>query len=152
VWTAGLNGGVVDIAVVAAGQKYTDEEMLEALRTAAKVDGIDRPMTQVRYDELRPSFDGPSGLSIIKRYGTWREALLAADLPANKASGHKPHWTAEELLDWVARFLAEPAAGKSYSAYVSWAQVTRDAPSGPTIRNKFGKWSTALEAVQERRA
>lgn len=143
---------MVDIALVAAVQKYSDEQMLKALRTAAEVDGAERPLTQVRYDALRTTFDGPSGLTIIKRYGGWRAALRAAGLPANRASGHKPHWTEEELLDWVARFVDEPTAGTSYSAYVAWAQTTRDAPSGPTIRNKFGKWSTALAAVEERRA
>ncbi|UMG91671.1 hypothetical protein [Nocardioides sp. TF02-7] len=132
---------------MAPAQKYTDEQLLRALRRAAEVDGVSRPMTQVRYDELRVAFDGPSGFAVIRRYGTWRAALQAAGLPANRASARRPNWTEAELLEWLRRFLAHPTAGSSYSAYVAWAQTTRDAPSGPTIRNKFGKWSTAVAAA-----
>ena len=133
---------------MAASQKYSDVAMLAALQSAA--DGRDQPLTAAGYDAVRLTVGGPSALAVIKRFGTWRAALHAAGLAANEASGHRRHWTEEELVGWVAAYLATPSATGSYSSYTTWATAVPGAPSGPTVRNAFRTWVTARTAAEER--
>lgn len=125
-----------------AQQKYTDQQMLDALRTAA--DGLDTPLSAKSYDALRPT-GAPSGLTINKRFGGWNASLQAAGLPTNQASGHKAHRSDADLAAWVARYLADPETTGSYGGYEAWSKHSPDAPSAHTIRNRFRTWSAALD-------
>jgi hypothetical protein len=130
-----------------AVQKYTDSQMLDALRATAA--GTEEPLTATGYDALR-SADAPSSQAIIRRFGRWRDAQQRAGLASNRASGHTAHWSDEELIGWVARYLADPTTSGSYGGYLAWAQAVDGAPSGATIRIRFKKWSTVRAVVAAR--
>lgn len=127
-----------------AQQKYTDQQMLAALRSAAE--GLDVPLSAKAYDAKRPA-GAPSGLTINKRFGGWNASLQAAGLPTNQASGHKAHRTDADLAGWVARYLADPETTGSYGGYATWSKAHEDAPSAHTIRNRFRTWSAAVKAA-----
>lgn len=128
-----------------AVQRYTDEEMLAALRAAAG--DRDEPLTTTAYDAHHAAHGGAGRLTIIKRFGTWRAALGAAGVRANEASGHTAHWTEATMVEWVAEYLAEPGTTGSYAGYAEWAKARAGAPSGATIRNRFGGWAAARKAA-----
>lgn len=129
-----------------AQQKYSDQQMIDALRTAA--DGLDAPLSAKAYDTLRPA-GAPSGLTINKRFGGWNASLEAAGLPTNQASGRKADRTDADLADWVGRYLADPETTGSYGGYADWSKKQKGAPSAHTIRNRFRTWSAAVEAAND---
>jgi hypothetical protein len=60
---------------------YTPDDLIRILRVVAERNG-GRPLSWRQYDRLRDD-DHPSGNTFRQPYyfGTWREALRAADLP-----------------------------------------------------------------------
>lgn len=83
----------------------------------------------------------PCSQTYIAHFGTWRDALIAAGLPAYNRC--RKGITDEELLDILHRLAKE--IGKTPSAYdlgkYEWA------PSVSTYMRHFGSWNQALECA-----
>lgn len=131
-------------------QKYSDEQLIAALRQVAQTVG--EPMSRERYEAVqqREAQELPMWLTITKRFGSWNEACARAGLRVNaQHTGRPPTWDRDSVAVAVATFLADPAAsGSSYDAYSAWAKGQHDAPSGPTVRNVFGTWNLAKSAAK----
>ena len=139
----GSNGAVV----TPAHRRYREPEMLDALRAAAAevAGGPDgKPLTKTAYDAYQRDHGGPSGIWLIRHFGTWRAAVLAAGLPANARMGRRAQYSDGDLAASVASYLATPGATGSYAGYEEWAAGC-GAPSGPTLRARFGTWNAARE-------
>lgn len=139
----GSNGAVV----TPEHRRYREPEMIEALRAAAaEVAGgaAGKPLTKTGYDAYQRDHGGPSGIWLIRHFGTWRAAVLAAGLPANARMGRRAQYSDGDLASAVASYLASPGATGSYAGYEEWAAGC-GAPSGPTLRARFGTWNAARE-------
>ncbi|TDS83005.1 hypothetical protein [Nesterenkonia aurantiaca] len=125
-----------------------------------------------RYQELRSQFltaqtaapgrgrnVWPVGTStILKRAsGSWSAALqnvgLAASSRARPSGFGTARFSHEQFRTALRDFTAQGAGAgftTSYQSYVDWRKLQRqqgrtDLPSGASIRNTYGSWSTALE-------
>lgn len=120
--------------------KYQEAELLDGLRAAAAALG--EPLTVGRYDAYRETHPGlASRIWLIRYFRTWVEACTRAGIAVNKTHSASSRWTDEEMLSYVAAYLAEPASTGAYAGYEAWAKQIEDAPSGPSLRARFGKWS-----------
>jgi len=115
--------------------RYTDEDLLDALRSfAAEHDG--RPPTAPEADD--PETGLPTAATFARRFGSWNAAIAAA--------GFDPRFrrrSDEELLDDL-RSLVETAGEHPTAAAV------RDHPDmakPPTYKARFGSWTEALDAA-----
>lgn len=129
-----------------AAQRYSDEQMLEALRAAASVTG--QPMSTGAYTGVQRGGDLPTWTAIKHRFGSWNAACRQAGLEVTVQSGRPPTWTTDDVRRVVAEFLADPEVSSSaITAYEAWARPRPDAPSSQTVRNTFGSWSAAKESA-----
>ena len=125
--------------------KYSDEELLEALRLA---EAFESPVTGPFFSELvsRGLIDAPGFQTVAKCFGTWKNACELAQI--NYVESVRPSyenkWTDNELLGWLIRFLLNKEFGKGVDEYDAWRiETMNDAPSGAHLRNTFGTWLDA---------
>ena len=122
---------------------FSDGAILAHLREAARQRG--EPLTVRGYEEVRTSFGGASAPLVLQRFGTWRQACARAGIAAGQSvrRSYPRRWTSAELVQAVAAYLAQGGARGSFADYERWARSTERAPSGQTIRTRFGTWSRA---------
>lgn len=122
--------------------RWTRPEILDAIRRAAQTES---PLSYARYDEIRVahSIDGPSAIRILQIFDSWSAACREAGVQHGRRirGTYTRRWTAEEMLDHLARFLRHSTTG-SLDAYNAWSRE-HDAPGGQTIRQQFGSWGEA---------
>jgi hypothetical protein len=130
-----------------AQQKYSEEQMLEALRQAASVVG--QPMSTGAYESVQKDHGLPMWLTIVNRFGGWNAACATAGLQVNSQhKGKAATWDKAPASAAVARFLADPnVESESFTAYSAWAKQRPGVPSGPTVKNVFGTWNAAKAAA-----
>lgn len=131
--------------------KYPDSEMVAFLQEAsATKDGPLSIEDYRRYAERRSTDDGrswPSIYTFIRRFGSWRKALIRASLPVNSSgpSSIKPKFSKQDCIDALgeaARTLAEPP---TITAYDELARNSNGRlPSALTVKNRLGSWYSAL--------
>ena len=115
--------------------KYADSELLDGLREAATTQG--EPLTVAAYDSFRAARpELASGIWVIRHFGSWVTACQRAGVRTNTTRSTSSKWTDEELVGFVAAYLAASPSG-SYAGYQAWAQETPGAPSGPTLRSRL---------------
>lgn len=148
--------------------------VLETIRTGLRGVKQDPSLTlsASRYEKLRGEFieehqidagKGKAlwpvgGTTILKRAsGSWSQALAHAGLAAStgpRPTGFgKARFTPEQFSQAIAEFTEQAqreGTSTSYQNFVSWRKDKlgtgrKDIPSGPSIRNTFGSWSSALK-------
>lgn len=132
------------------GQQYSDEQMLDALRTVAAELRTER-LTRDQYDETRAGRGGlPSGARVMQRFGTWSEACRQAGLAVRGyRTGRERQWSRDDMLAAVMDYLREPGNAGTGWEYEVW-RAGRDAPGVPTLRMVFGTWSAAKAEALDR--
>jgi hypothetical protein len=137
-------------------RNYTDTELIECLRTAAReLGGVLAAYTYTDFARGRSFEDGrpwPTHQTMALRFGTWRDAVVAAGLPANERSPiYGRHvFTDEHCIDAileVERALGKVPTNLEYEAYAR--EQNGAIPSGATVRHRLGGWSGALRRVGE---
>lgn len=155
-------------------------EALDAVRAARAALDHDSTLTisAQRYERVRSEFLDAHGIrsgkgmniwpvgrtTILKRAGgSWSEALRSAGLAVTtgpQATGFgAAKFTQEQFATAVRDFTKDAAArgaSTSYQNYVDWRKRQRDAgrtdlPSGPSLRNTYGSWSSALSEAASRK-
>jgi hypothetical protein len=142
--------------------RYSRYHIIRALRRHANEDGT---LTHDQYNARRRPNE-PSGARVCQRYG-WAFALEMAGLDGGKQfPRHRAdRWTEEECIDAVQQCYQDLAAeipldtGRlTYHQYEVWQSERAgarapglthrgEAPSGTTLRNRFGTWSEICEAA-----
>lgn len=130
-----------------ANQRYTDGEVARALRTAARIAG--EPLSVGKYDKIRSTFEGPSAIRLIQRFGSWNAACEAAGVKAGEAKrSYAKKWDRDQIVALVKQYLREP--GKpSFAKFSIWLKQIKDAPSAATCRNVGQSWSSLLKSAQD---
>ena len=133
------------------GHRSIMDGLQELSRRRARKQGLDGlvRVPKSAWDEWRDPDTLPSSIRIMQRYGTWIDACITAGVPVlrhERRSGAPRQWTDDELVDWLARFVADPAGGRSVAEFDRWARSQRDAPSSQTVRNRLGGWNAARKA------
>ncbi|MGA2930426.1 MAG: hypothetical protein ABSG43_31480, partial [Solirubrobacteraceae bacterium] len=128
-----------------AATAYSDEELLAPLRCLGaqlgKAPGVER------YRALRRQQGGlPDAGTILKRFGTWSEAVQAAGFtpnnrPASPRMGARVI-TDEEIRRELWRVASIVGHAPSYAEYAALARR----PSPGAIRLRCGGWTAALKA------
>lgn len=142
-----------DVARVFVRQKpkahvqYTDAVIVESLRSASVLQG--EPMSKVAYDEYVEVFGGPSGVLLMKRFGSWKAACRAAALAVHPSRGNtRRRWSQGQLVEVLIEYFRSPGARGTLDDYCRWAGEDKPVrPSGPTILNRFGSWTAAKRAA-----
>lgn len=126
--------------------QYTDEDVADALREAfgyAQYNGIEY-LSHALYRKLHRAglVTGPNPSRLIQRYKTWNNVCRMAGVPHGEAPENRVYtskWDDVELLDWVARGIAEFGDDCTYKEFEAWlaSQSADGAPSAMTIRNRF---------------
>ena len=132
-------------------QRYSDDELTAFLREASTTSAkVVTMKVYTEYAEGKKTADGrawPTHQTFAKRFGSWRGALQAAGLKANRPApmtGNLRYGEAEcvEAIHAAARALGKvPTAAE----YFTFAKDSEGAfPSQATIRNHCGTWFEAL--------
>ena len=151
-----------------AGFRIRDEAIAAGLQVVAR--RVRHSPTTADYTHHRELLWGterhaiPSVATILRRFGTWDNALVFAELPprmgrptTGRRSGPKEPWmTTTIALKAMVRALREVGDRLSPRKYITWRQnvlqddysQARALPSLSTILLRFGSWSQALSAAR----
>lgn len=134
-----------------ARKKYSDEELLEVLRTASvTMGGVLSAQGYTAFARGRKMRDGrrwPTHQTHALRFGSWRGAVNAAGLAANPSSPIAGQTIFEDGHCIDALRAAARALGHTPTAdeYEEFARVSNGAlPSQATVRHRLGRWYQAL--------
>ena len=119
-------------------QLFSDQDLLDILRQAAeKVDG---PLSVAKYQKLKIQ---PTVAIFIKRFGTWNKACELAGVEHGVAvrNNYKRAHSEEDMLAFVASYLADPRTNGSATGYEEWQRKVEGAPSLSLIRQRVGTWN-----------
>lgn len=140
------------------GRTYSDADIRAALTEVwSGMDDArrDRGMSREYYDAqiaMLEAADGRSrpvsALLTQRRFRTWREACESIGARAGRSPvvPNEVVYTPEQAAVAVSRYIAE-TGDTTYAGYVEWAKAHPGQPSGPTVRNRYGKWSEARRAA-----
>ncbi|KQO38897.1 hypothetical protein ASF05_03180 [Aeromicrobium sp. Leaf245] len=127
-----------------AYERLSDEQAIAAIAEAGT---YEYPLTGKMYTELLRAglVDGLSIPRIHQRFGSWRDACERAGVEAGATSRaeYARRWSAEDMAETMADFLAATGGSVSVTAFDDWATALPDVPSAQTVRNCFGGWNEA---------
>ncbi|SFA56422.1 Sigma-70, region 4 [Rhodococcoides kroppenstedtii] len=130
-------------------KKYTNNELFESLKAAAaRTVGN---LTAASYDEyVRAESTLPDGRArpgkqtMLLRYGSWREALLAAGLTPNPHSGPAKDFDEVAAVQSVVDYWRAVGGPPTVEGYDEWQRHRIGYPSSATIRKLTGSWNLLL--------
>jgi hypothetical protein len=125
--------------------QHTDQELMRCLRRASRA--LRGVLTVAAYNEFAQEEDCPSSQTHINRFGSWREALVAAGLKAHPSSGvaGRGRFTPEACAKAVRRARRELAKVPTALEYEAFARDGGGrSPSLSTVRKVCGSWEEAL--------
>jgi hypothetical protein len=117
---------------------FSDEDLLTILRLSAEK--IGGPLTCNAYRKLEIQ---PTVAIFIGRFGTWKNACDKAGVTPGRAmrSNYTRAHSEEDMLAFVASYLADPRTNGSADGYEEWQRKVDGAPSLTLIRQRIGKWN-----------
>lgn len=126
---------------------YSDDELLEAVRTSARIHG--RCTTETYRADYMAGLVDPSPRVFPMRFGSWREALRLAGCGTRVRRGPTAVFTPERCLDAV-RIVADDLGRlpslNEYRAYrTQWPD--QKLPCDALVRERLGGWLGALESL-----
>lgn len=117
--------------------RFTKAEVLRTLRRAAKDVGS---ITSADYRRWASDREAPSLTEVVVLFGSWKVALIEADLLGMLAKDQKCE-IIQALLD-----ASDELHPLTSTAYAKWAR-TYQRPSITKVVRRFGSWSQALEEI-----
>ena len=127
--------------------KWTDEQVFEALRTAAT---FEYPLGRKKYEALLNAGEvqGPSGARVEQLFG-WAKACEMAGVETRQARrDYQSTWTDDDLRYFAREYLRGAGPTASFAGYDTWRRRAQlPAPSSQTLRNRLGRWVSIKRAV-----
>lgn len=115
---------------------YSDTQLAAAVASAAAELG--EPLTASAYDTWQRGHDAASPALLIRRFGSWNEACARAGVATNKTRSTSRRWSDDDVVAIVASYLSSPGSAGTFADYSEWAKRNDGAPSGATLRQRFG--------------
>ena len=117
---------------------FSDEDLLDILRQAATQ--VEGSLTVNKYQKLKIQ---PTVAIFLGRFGTWNNACERAGVEHGRAmrDNYKRAHTEEDMLAYVASYLADPRTNGSAQGYDIWQRKVDGAPSLALIRQRIGRWN-----------
>jgi Homeodomain-like domain len=141
--------GVLCRARRTSSQIYSDEELLDALRTAAL--DAPSPLSIESYSLWVQHAGGerrwPGSEAIKLRFGGWRRALGRADLPTNSRHGPQAGYRYGDVVTAVAAAWRELGRYPSVTRYDAWRAGRAQLPVAATARHFVRSWDDILLAA-----
>ena len=141
--------GVLCRARRASSQLFSDEELLDALRTAAL--DVPSPLSIDSYNLWVQQRGGgqrwPGSEAIKLRFGGWRRALARADLPTNSRRGPQAGYRYADVVAAVAAAWRELGRYPSVNRYDAWRAGRAQLPVAATARRFVKSWDDILVAA-----
>jgi hypothetical protein len=133
--------------MVAACERWTDDEMLAALRGVASAFG--KCTTGTYWEAYESGWPIPTPTIVMHRFSGWSNALAAADLPTRGPSRHyRTRIPNEALWSEVRRCAAAIGQIPPTEQYDAWARSC-GAPCLSLVRRRLGGWRTVLRELSE---
>jgi len=127
---------------------WSDEPLLQALRAASTKS---TPLTTASYNALvsQNQIEGPTAQIMYKRFGSWREACIAAGVRCGEAphDNYTSKWSKSDLEALVVDFLFSPEHGGMFGEFESWLGDQEYAPSAATFRSRLGHWDSMKQTA-----
>lgn len=140
---------VLERAPRSASKRYSKEDLIASLREAASSSSGN--LTAVAYENFvqthKTLADGrprPGKQTMALRYGSWRAALEAAELPANPPSGPQKEFDEAAAVDAVVRCWRATGRPPTSNSYDEWQRGHEGLPSAATVRKLTGSWNVLL--------
>lgn len=126
-----------------AEQQWSDEQILDAIRTTAT---YAYPVSAADYERLLMSGEvtGPSVARITQRFANWGRACRSAGVEPRppRRQHYQSRWTDEDMLAFVRDYLNDPDQPGTFAGYDPWRrQAGVEAPSSALLRTRMGSWS-----------
>ena len=127
-----------------ADQRFTNEDLLDILKKVSKK--YKQPLTVKLYQS---SGVVPTVAVYLTRFGSWNNACEQAGVVHGKAlrNNYKRAHSEQDLLDFVASYLADPRTNGSAAGYETWQRNVAGAPSLSLVRQRLGKWNEIKEIL-----
>lgn len=150
-WVDWCRRAGVTPAVKRRALKFTDDDLQDVLwacHLARPPEQQTWPLTEAAYIEWASGQTGklPHHRTFSLRYGTWRAAIEAANLPATPRSNDVLMNTTEAIRAAQSE-CSSPRSPLSAAAYERWANGHPDRPSLSTIIRDHKTWRAAQEAA-----
>lgn len=116
--------------------EFSDDRL--AADVAAAAADLGEPLTAASYDAWQRARDAASPALLIRRFGSWNQACARAGVATNKTRSTSRRWSDDDVVAIVRTYLRAPGSTGSYADYSAWAKEQDDAPSGATLRQRFG--------------
>ncbi len=131
----------------ARGQRYSDQELLAALRAAAL--HLASPMGHDAYRSWAHgrSRDGrpwPGTQVAMQRFGGWRNALARAGLPTNRGGGPRTTYDLDDAVAAITTAWRELGRYPSVVEYDAWRAGRSGIPASATVRRFAASWDDLL--------
>jgi len=117
---------------------YKQEDMIQSLQTCYHQYGH---ISKRLYETFAKEHKKPSESAISNKFGSWNEALQAAELPLNAV--RKKTYKKEEMITVLRTCYEEHDKTITLEIYEKWRKTEH--PASQTIVNYFGSWLEALE-------
>lgn len=135
-----------EMAVVNTGRtRWTDEQLLDALRSVAVDGGVTVNAYKAAYARAKRG-SLPSTALFTHRFGTWNTALEAAGLERGKANRTYEQVTAAGCLMALEDCMIDTGHVPTYREYEEWAK-RNGAPSGTLLRIRCGGFMAAVDEL-----
>ena len=113
---------------------WTKEEALAALRSWIREHG-----GIPRSEDWTAGAGRPGRMTLVRLFGSWREALIAAGV--DDPPGRR--WTRCEALESLCKWMAV----HGQPVFNDWCPAPPGCPSRSTLQLLFGSWSAAMQAA-----
>jgi uncharacterized protein (DUF433 family) len=128
------------------GKRYSDDDLLNAIKFVGEITG--RTPSIVAYSKVREQHpELPSTALFLKRMSSWNEAVRRAGFEPNKrnewAGFGARHFSDDDMIAAIRAVRDKLGYLPSINEYNE--HRTADAPSGQTLRLRFGNWLTILQ-------
>jgi hypothetical protein len=132
---------IADLATRHGGrEKYSDEDLLQAIRRVADV--IGEVPSSTSYQRSARDLGLPSLATVANRFGTWTAAVWAAGMTPHASNGSQTQrWSPDVCWRTLVNLTTDLGGPPTMDQYELLATGNDELPSPATVRNRLGAWS-----------
>jgi len=127
--------------------KYSNSQIIKALQTCANTTGHSPTIKQWnKYCKGKKNV--PSVVTIIYRFGSWKDALKKAKLSSPKRKRRKRKFSNSQIIKALQTYAKTTAHSPTIRQWNEYCKGKKDIPSITVIKNHFGSLNAALNEAK----